>query len=141
MPSPTQAPNHSFYNPDFDINLAEGEMAEQLVSMGLTGRVEVKRDFKARETGRVYVELSCKGRPSGINVTDAEFWFFILSERGSLLELIADGAGIFVSTERLRRLVDDAVAKGRVGEQPYGSHQTTGALVSLADLLGVEHLR
>ena len=39
-------------------------------------RVEVKSDAIARRTGNLFVEYRQRGRPSGIAVTEAEYWAF-----------------------------------------------------------------
>lgn len=43
-------------------------------STGQQWRVEVKNDQKALETGNVAIEVSHRGKPSGINTTSAD-WF------------------------------------------------------------------
>jgi len=67
----------------FDLDLPEGEVAEGLLRDILTteGRLlaEVKRDFRVSETERIAVEIESRGRPSGIETTEAEWWFHFLS--------------------------------------------------------------
>ena len=44
----------------------------------LIGRIEVKTDRRAAETGNVAVEVSLRGEPSGIVTTTATWWAFVL---------------------------------------------------------------
>lgn len=70
------------YAPDWDIKVdfAKGETAEHQVIDWLasetngTFTIEVKADLKAMKTTNVYLELSCKGKLSGIMATKAT-WF------------------------------------------------------------------
>jgi len=38
--------------------------------------VEVKEDFTCERTGNVGVEFSCRGKPSGINTTKADYYIY-----------------------------------------------------------------
>lgn len=105
-------------------------MKEDLVRRLLSRRddsltVEVKADERAESTGNHYVELSCKGRPSGIRITQAAYWSVALP----------DGTVVMVPTEKVRRLADKAEEQGHVAHMDRGSHPTRGALVPLARLV------
>lgn len=67
----------------FDVNLAEGRLAEtELVRLlGGEAKVEVKRDLMAPTTKRVAIEYRCRGKPSGIATTTAEWWAFHIGSR------------------------------------------------------------
>ena len=43
--------------------------------------VEVKYDYKAKETGNIVVELTFNGKPSALMTTKADFWVFVLHDR------------------------------------------------------------
>lgn len=120
--------------PRFDIDYAYGRQAElqigdllQWIASG-NGRVEVKRkrildlDF--------YVETHCdKGRtghytPSGISVTEAHVWAFVLGETGM---------SVLIPTEDLHAVLDDPSVQDK--EQPRGAYPTKGKLVNIAVLL------
>lgn len=72
----------------FDLDLSYGQEGETLVQDLLTQgkRVEVKRDRKWKDTGNVYVETECyfmklkDWAPSGLSVTEAEYWAFVLED-------------------------------------------------------------
>ena len=121
------------YQPDFDMDLAFGQIGEQLVKAGLTGKVEVKTDRRVHETGNIYVETyqfsktdRSDQRPSGINTTKAEYWAIATSK----------GIGfVIVKTDELRRLIK--ANEYRRASQPIVSAKTngsTGVLVPIQDL-------
>lgn len=72
----------------FDLDFSYGRKGEQLVEDLLTDgkRVEVKRDRKWHLTGNVYIETECfftknnAWAPSGLSVTEAEYWAFVLKK-------------------------------------------------------------
>ena len=75
--------------PDFDLDLKFGEFHEQLLfqSLSKTGNVtiEVKTDRLAVKTGNLAVEFRYRGRPSGIQTTKSdEYFFVIVEEDGSI---------------------------------------------------------
>jgi len=68
-------------NSKFDIDLRNGKFAEWLIHELLSdecGTIEVKRDFKVSETGNLAIEFTYRGRPSGIAITEATWWAFVL---------------------------------------------------------------
>ena len=71
--------------PDFDLDLKFGEFHEQLLfqSLSKTGNVtvEVKTDRLAVQTGNLAVEFRYRGRPSGIQTTKADEYFFVIVEQ------------------------------------------------------------
>ena len=77
---------------DFDLDYSFGLSGESLVNDLLTGgkRVEVKRDRKWWTTGNIFVEVECwynasqSWEASGLTVTKAEYWAFVL-ESGVIL--------------------------------------------------------
>lgn len=78
-------------NPHFDTDLARGLVGENLVEkfpeLLKMGKVEVKTDYRAVETGNFYVETWQYGpagvstkKQSGINITHAETWAFVIPQ-------------------------------------------------------------
>jgi hypothetical protein len=73
----------------FDLDFRFGQEGEALVNQLLTegGTIEVKRDRKWHATGNLYIEVECwyqrsqSWEPSGLSVTKASYWAFVL-ERG-----------------------------------------------------------
>jgi hypothetical protein len=72
----------------FDLDFKYGTVGESLVDELLTGgkTVEVKRDRKWVSTGNLYIETECYFKriedwaPSGLGVTEASYWAFVLEE-------------------------------------------------------------
>ena len=61
----------------FDLDLSYGKVREQRVADLLTDKkIEVKseRDMWAK-TGNIAIEYESYGKPSGINATEADYWF------------------------------------------------------------------
>jgi len=61
------------FNSDFRYDLKVGQLEEKWLAELLQSKtLEVKRDFKASQTGRVFVEFFCRGKPSGVATTEAD---------------------------------------------------------------------
>lgn len=113
------------YNSDFRYDLKVGQLHEKFLAELLQSKtIEVKRDFRASQTGRVFVEFFCRGKLSGISKTEADFWCFVL-DNDSL---------IILPTEKLRGLVVEAKKEGRV-VSGGDSNLSQGALVRIKDLV------
>lgn len=87
---------------DFDLDLARGQVGEQLVKRLITQedlKVEVKSDFKAQHTGNVAIELQSRDKPSGLSITTADYWAIVLNNGKQV---------IFIETEKLRQMVLEA---------------------------------
>ena len=79
------------YNPKFDLDLKFGEEYEQgLEKLFKTkGKIEVKTERdKWIETGNIAIEIRCRGKKSGLSVTESDWWFHILSEKGKVKGMI-----------------------------------------------------
>jgi len=113
------------FNSDFRYDLKVGQLQEKWLAELLSSKkIEVKRDFKASRTGKVFVEFFCRGKPSGIDTTEAEFWAFIL-----------DGETVVIlPVDKVKSLVDEAKVKGRV-VSGGDSNLSQGALIKLERLL------
>jgi hypothetical protein len=108
----------AFYN--FSKDLADGKAAEAEVAARLMARLgigeddierssskgydlkivskgwtfEVKNDLMAHQTGNVAIEYECRGKPTALSVTTAEFWVYKFA-----------GQFFAFRTETLRRLL------------------------------------
>jgi hypothetical protein len=75
-------------NSAFDLDFGYGRKGEKLVEELLTEgkRIEVKRDRKWFITNNIYIEVECffnkskSWEPSGLMVTEAEYWAFVLEK-------------------------------------------------------------
>ena len=68
------------YTNKSDIDLSKGVQMEETLKEFFEGkRIEVKSERHIWETtGNHFVEYECRGKPSGIAVTEAEFWALML---------------------------------------------------------------
>jgi hypothetical protein len=93
------------YKSDFDLDLSTGEQGEVLVhDMLQLSTIEVKTDFIADRTGNIAVEYESWGKPSGIAVTKARHWVFVIPNKIAL----------FVETNRLKDIARRLYNEGRV---------------------------
>jgi len=67
---------------------------------GKTFKFEVKEDFTCERTGNVGMEIKCRGKPSGINVTEADFYIYKLHTQ--------DGIKFYLfKTSALKRMIEN----------------------------------
>jgi len=113
------------YNSDFKYDLKVGQLQEKwLAELLQNKKIEVKRDFRASQTGKVFVEFFCRGKPSGISTTEAEYWAFILDGETVVL----------LPTEKMKALTEEAKQSGRV-VSGGDSNLSQGALIKIERLL------
>lgn len=113
------------YNNDFKYDLKVGQLTEKWLGELLSGKtVEVKRDFKASQTGKVFVEFFCRGKPSGISITEADYWAFVID----------GGYVVILPTSALKEIVKYHREKGWV--MSGGDRNVSqGALVKVERLI------
>lgn len=71
-------PQRGFDN-KFDIDLQDGLVAEmQFLHILGNCKVEIKNDFHIDRTGNIAIEYECRGKPSGISVTEADWYAIFL---------------------------------------------------------------
>jgi len=80
----------------FDVDLAKGQIAEEMLSGILEGKIEVKCDTKVSQTGNLAVEYMCSGKPSGISTSESPWWAFVLDGARYQQEVV-----ILIKKERL----------------------------------------
>lgn len=121
------------YNKDnkFDIDLEFGEKFEKSLAKILTlGKVEVKTERdKWKKTGNIAIELSSRGKLSGLNTTKAEWWCQILTLKGKIV-------GVYMWPVKLfKKMVKNSVKRGR-GRMVMGGDNDTSelALIPIEDL-------
>jgi hypothetical protein len=117
------------HNSDFRYDLKRGQEAEEWFAGLLTSdSIECKRDYRAHNTGNVFVEFESRGKPSGIRRTEAEHWAFIYGPSELDLRVVV------ISAERLKTLAEAAIAEDRW--KPGGDSNTSkGAIIPLEDLV------
>jgi len=73
-------------NKFYDIDLTFGEIYEKKLRFIFGNKkfeVKTERDIW-KKTGNMCVELEYNGKPSGINVTKADYWCHIFSDNGNI---------------------------------------------------------
>ncbi|MBA3583014.1 MAG: hypothetical protein H0W36_00540 [Gemmatimonadetes bacterium] len=99
----------------FDIDLREGVAVEGSLKGLLAAdgkRVEVKSDYQALKTGRIFLEFEQSGpptfkpRPSGVAVTVAEWWATVLMDKDCIHGVLLN------PTEHVRAIGRVAYRKG-----------------------------
>jgi len=115
------------YAPDFDIDVKRGEVGEELTASILSeiDTVEVKTDYRASETGNVYIEVySYRARDksdlklSGISSSKAKWWSFVGPQGNGL---------VIIRTEDLRELVRENYIRYKV-LQPIATEKTAASI-------------
>jgi|TARA_B100000287_G_scaffold28684_1_gene27003 hypothetical protein len=108
---------------NFRYDLKRGQEAEKWLGGLLEAdTMEVKRDFIAHSTKRVFVEYECNGKPSGISTTEADMWAFV-----------TDDCVLITNTDRLKELAKQGLEK--FGPKRGGdNNKSLGALVELKQL-------
>lgn len=87
------------YCKGFDIDLEFGKMGEKFTQQVFEGnsKVEVKTERDIwKTTGNIAIEIRCRGKKSGISVTEADTWIHLLSYENNI-----EGGFIF-STKYLK---------------------------------------
>ena len=117
------------HNNNFEYDLHLGVLGEKLVK-GIfknPDKVEVKTDFKAKDTGNVFVEYESRGKESGLSTTTADYWVYCL-----WTEVRKKQTYVFIPTDRLKKTIKE----GKYKETRGGDNLTSkGYLVPKADLL------
>lgn len=86
----------------FDHDLQFGRLGEDFVKnfQSENNKVEVKTERDIwKTTGNIAIEIRCRGKLSGLSVTDAQTWIHLLSYEGKI-----EGGYIF-STDYLKRKI------------------------------------
>ena len=113
------------YNSDFRYDLRRGQDAEKWLGGILEADdIEVKRDFKAKKTKRLFIEYRCRGKDSGIMTSEADYWAFVLE----------GGLVIMLPTKTVKKITLHAIERNKViagGD----SNLSLGALVDIRDLV------
>ncbi len=127
----------SIANPHFDVDFTRGLVGEDLINnladLIKLGKIEVKTDYRAIETGNFYVETwqysdpsSQDRRQSGINVTKAESWAFVIPQTMAVY---------IIATEELKKLMRRN--EYRETRQPIINSNTNASIGRLVPVLDI----
>ena len=97
-------------NNKFDIDLQYGQVREEELSDILQNqKIEVKTERdKWKETGNICIEFSCRGKPSGIAVTEAKWWVHVLADGDDT------SCMLMFPTEKLKEIARKYYANGKI---------------------------
>jgi len=125
------------YNSKFDLDLKFGEEYEQgLEKLFKTkGKIEVKTERdKWIETGNIAIEIRCRGKKSGLSITESDWWFHILSEKGKVKGMIC------LPVEELKNIcrvmIKNGTAKKVMGGDDNESEMLLLPIKELTGLIG-----
>jgi len=91
---------------------------------GKEAKVEVKEDFTCKKTGNIGVEFSCRGKPSGISVSEADFYIYKAHEPTNEIHFY------MMKTKNLKKLIKNKLYKRIVN----GGDRYSNSLNYLFDL-------
>lgn len=81
-----------------DCNNSDYDLLMELTD-GTRMTIEIKEDFTCEVTGNVGVEYECRGKPSGISVSKADFYCYKVHESASKKGLY------IIKTEKLKEMI------------------------------------
>ncbi len=119
----------------FDIDLAYGKVREDVIKEMLQDKkIEVKSERDVwKRTGNIAIEYECYGKPSGINATEADYWFHNLCVGEDIY------ATLIFKTENLKKILDSLERKVSVNG---GDHNASRMyLISLQKLFDVKTIK
>ena len=130
----------SIANPHFDVDFTRGLIGEDLINnladLIKLGKIEVKTDYRAIETGNFYVETwqysdpsAQDRRKSGINVTQAESWAFVIPQTMAVY---------IIATEDLKKLMRHN--EYRETRQPIINSNTNASIGRLVPVMDVAQM-
>ena len=119
----------------FDIDLAYGKVREDMIKEMLQDKkIEVKSERDVwKRTGNIAIEYECYGKPSGINATEADYWFHNLCVGEDIY------ATLIFKTENLKKILDSLERKVSVNG---GDHNASRMyLISLQKLFDIKTIK
>ena len=119
----------------FDIDLAYGKVREDMIQDMLQDKkIEVKSERDVwKRTGNIAIEYECYGKPSGINATEAYYWFHNLCVGEDVY------ATLVFKTENLKKILDSLERKVSVNG---GDHNASRMyLISLQKLFDLKTIK
>lgn len=95
------------YSSSFTHDLNFGEKGEDWINeIFKDGKlIEVKSDRLAHKTGNVYIEYECRGKPSGIATTTADYWIYRIEQ---------NNIALIIPTERLKVICREYYKDGKI---------------------------
>jgi hypothetical protein len=116
------------YCSNFKYDLKVGQVAEKEIGEMLSKKkIEIKKDLLAKKTGNVFVEYMSRGKPSGIDKSEADYFCFVVEN------LI-----IFYPTPQLKEMIEPL--KGTRADVRGGDNNTSkGIILPLTRLIPTQN--
>ena len=105
-------PKVDYKKSNFDLDLEFGGIGEDYILKVFESgnKVEVKTERDAwKRTGNIVIEIRCKGKMSGLSITDADTWCHVLTDNGNVVGTIVIPVDFLKL--RVKKLVKDGKAK------------------------------
>ena len=125
------------YSSKFDLDLEFGQVYEKGLQKLITqkGKIEVKTEMdKWLETGNIAIEIRCRGKKSGISITESDWWFHILSDKGKVKGMLC------LPVSELKNICKALLMKGKAKKVMGGDDNESEMLLlpikEVADLIG-----
>ena len=107
----------------FDIDLKFGQIYEEKIRNIFAGKIEVKTERDIwKKTGNIAIEVRYKGEPSGLSVTEADWWIHLLTYKNKV------EMGFMFKVSRLKQMIKNKVKKDKVCMM-YGGDDNQSELV------------
>jgi hypothetical protein len=103
------------FNSDFKYDLLVGQVSEdRLAEILKYCKVEVKSDKIAQRTGNVFVEYSDRNKPSGISISESDYYCFEINGTYHLIEtsILKEKCRKYFNTRNDVKGGDNNLAKG-----------------------------
>jgi hypothetical protein len=118
----------------FDLQLSEALVNERRLAEIFTAakieKIELKSEtWQWERTGNICIEYKQDGKPSGIAVTEADYWVHELRRDGGTL------CYLMFPVERLKELARKAYQEGRYSERGGDGGRFCNVLIRLSDIL------
>lgn len=110
------------YKNDFRYDLKVGQVGEKMLGHILnSATIEVKRDAWICKSGNIAIEYESRAKPSGLSITEAEWWCFIVS--GDMNDKIM----LLIQTQKLKEIARIYYIKGHI--KKMGDNNTSKAVL------------
>ena len=107
----------------FDIDLKFGQIYEEKIRKIFAGKIEVKAERDIwKKTGNIAIEVRYKGEPSGLSVTEADWWIHLLTYKNKV------EMGFMFKVSRLKQMIKNKIKKDKVCIM-YGGDNNESELV------------
>ena len=115
----------------FDHDLEFGRLGEDFVKnfQNKNTKVEVKTERddgnpkRWKTTGNIAIEIRCRGKESGLSITEAQTWIHLLSYKNKI------EGGFIVNVDYLRKRVKELIASGDARWPVMGGDDNMSQLV------------